>query len=106
MKEVQLENTEEALKVKGTMMNKEAEIDPDKFQTIVLNHPPKGTVEEVIGWPEGYSETLLGTTGTSSQPSLKKDKQQVTRSLRKKPVATIILPHITDGVRVESGLLR
>jgi hypothetical protein len=42
---------------------------------------------------------------TSSQPLLKKDKQQVPRSPRKQPVATLILPRILDGVRVESGLL-
>jgi len=56
MKEVQPENIEVASKVNGMTMNHEAGIEPDKLQTTVSDHPLEGIVEEVIGWPEGYSE--------------------------------------------------
>jgi hypothetical protein len=80
-------------------MNQEATIEPDESQTTMSDHPPEGTVEEVTGWPEGYSEAQTTAAGTSSQPPPpKKDKQQVPRSPRKHPITTIILPCIPDGL--------
>jgi hypothetical protein len=43
--------------------------------------------------------------GTSSQPPTKKDKQQVPRSPRKKPVTSIVLSRIPEGLWVKSDLL-
>jgi hypothetical protein len=76
LKEAQPENTEAALKVNGMTTNQEATIEPDESQTTMSDHPLEGTVEDVTGWPEWYSETQPGATGTSSQPPPpKKDKQ-------------------------------
>jgi hypothetical protein len=76
LKEVQPENTEAALKVNGTMMNQEATVEPDESQTTISDHPLEGTVEDVTGWPEWYSEEQPEAAGTSSQPPPpKKDKQ-------------------------------
>jgi hypothetical protein len=66
-------------------MNQEAAVEPDESQTTVSDHPPEGTVEDVTGWPEWYSEVQTMAAGTSSQPLPKKDKQQVPRSPRKQP---------------------
>jgi hypothetical protein len=87
------------------MPNQEATVEPIESQTNVSDHPPKGTLEDVTRWLEWYFKVQTTVIGTSSQPPPKKDKQQVPRSPRKQPVATLILPHITDGVQVESGLL-
>jgi hypothetical protein len=79
-------------------MNQEATVELDESQTTVSDHPLEGIVEDVMGWPEWYSEVQMVIVGTSSQPPPKKDKQQVPRSPRKKPIATLVLPHIPDGV--------
>jgi hypothetical protein len=103
---VEPENTEVAPKFNGITTNQEETIKPDESQTTVLYHPPKGTIEDVTGWPKWYSKTQPRVTGTSSQPPpLKKEKKQVLRSPRKKPVASLILPYIPYWVRVELGLL-
>jgi hypothetical protein len=94
LKEVQPENTEAAPRVNGMMMNQEATVEPDESQTTVSDHPPEGTVEDVTGWPEWYSEVQTMEAGTSSQPLPKKDKQQVPRSPRKQPVAALVFPHV------------
>jgi len=40
----------------------------------VSEHPPKGTVKDVMDWTEWYVEVQMMAAGTSSQPPLKKDK--------------------------------
>jgi hypothetical protein len=105
LKEAQPENPEAALRVNGTTTNQEATVEPDESQTTVSDHPPEGTVEDVMGWPEWFFEVRPMEAGTSSQPLPKKDKQQVPRSPRKQPVVALVFPRIPDGVRVKSDLL-
>jgi hypothetical protein len=106
LKEVQPENTEAASKFNGTTPNMKATIELDKSQTTISDHPPEGTVEDVTGWPEWYSQEQPKVARTSSQPPLpKKDKLEVPRSPRKQPLTTILLPHIPDGVQVGPGML-
>jgi hypothetical protein len=69
------------------------------------NTHQKGTVEGVMSLPEWYSEVQMMVTGTLSQPLPKKDKQQVPRSPRKKPITTLVLSCIPDGVQVKPGLV-
>ena len=62
-------------------------------------------MEDVTGWPEFYVEVRLMEIGTSSQPLLKKDKNQVPRSPRKQPVTTICFLCILEGVHEKSDLV-
>jgi hypothetical protein len=71
----------------------------------VSDHPPEGIVEDVMGWPEWYAEVQTMVAGTSNQPPLKKDKQQVPRSPHKKPITSLVLSWIPDGVQVKPDLL-
>jgi hypothetical protein len=105
LKEVQPENTEAAPRVNGTTTNQEATVEPDESQTTVSDHPLEGTIEDVTDWPEWYAEVQTMAVGTSSQPPLKKDKQQVPRSPRKQPITTLVFPRIPDGVQVKPDLL-
>jgi hypothetical protein len=105
MKEAQPENTEATPRVNGIVMNQEAAVEPDESQTTMSDHPPEGTVEHVMGWTEWYSEVQTMATETSSQPLLKKDKQQVPRSPRKQPISALILSCIPDGIQVKLDLL-
>jgi hypothetical protein len=102
---VQPKNTEETLRVNGTMKSQEATINPGESQMIMSDHQLEGIVEDVMGWPEWYFEVQMTATGTLSQPPTKENKKQVPRSPRKQPVATIVLSHIPDGVQVKPDLL-
>jgi hypothetical protein len=105
LKEAQPENTEVAPRVNGTTPNLEASFEPDEYQITILDHPPKGTVEDVTGWLKWYSDEQSIAIGTLSEPPRKKGKQQVPRSPHKQPVPTLVLSHIPNGVRVEEGFL-
>jgi hypothetical protein len=106
LKEVQPENTEAASKVNGMTPNMKVAVEPDESQMTISDYPPEGIVEDVTGWLEWYSQEQPKAAGTSSQPPPpKKDKLEVPRSPRKKPLTTIILPQIPDGVQVGPGLL-
>jgi len=52
LKETQTENIEVASRVNGTTMIQEVVVEPNESQTTMSDHPPKGTVEDVTGWPE------------------------------------------------------
>jgi hypothetical protein len=49
MKEVQPENIEVAPRVNGTTTNQEASVKLNESQTTMSDHPPEGTVEDVMG---------------------------------------------------------
>jgi hypothetical protein len=68
--------------------NLKTTVEPDESQTTISDHPAEGTVEDVSGWPEWYTEEQPKAVGTSSQPPPpKKDKIQIPRSPCKKPAA-------------------
>jgi hypothetical protein len=81
LKEVQPENTEAAPQVNGTTPNLKTTIETDESETIISDHPMKGTVEDVSGWSEWFTKEQPKAAGTSSQPPPpKKDKIQIPRS--------------------------
>jgi hypothetical protein len=86
------------MRVNGMTMNQEATIKPDESQTTMSDHPLEGTVEHVMDCPKWYVEVQTMAAGTSIQPPLKKDKQQVPRSPRKQPIIVLVFPRIPDGV--------
>jgi hypothetical protein len=105
LKEAQPENPEGASRVNGMDTNQKTSFEPDESQTTMSDQPHQGKVEDVTGWPEWYVEVQPMEAGTLSQPLEKKDKQQVPRSPHKKPITSIILLRIPDGVWVKSDLL-
>ena len=103
---MQLENIEAPSKANETVPNQEPAIEPNESQTTISNYPQEGMVEDVTGWLEWFIGEQSEVAGTSSQPPPpKKDKIQIPRSPRKKPVAEIVLPRILDGVQVGPDLL-
>jgi hypothetical protein len=75
LKEAQPENTKVTLRVNGTVTNQEEAINSNESQTTMSNHPPKGTIEDVIGWPEWYSKNTIGSCGNLEPVTTTKERQ-------------------------------
>jgi hypothetical protein len=57
------------------MTNLATTFEPNESQTTVSDHSPEGKVEDVMGYPEWFSEVRPMEDGTLSQPLPKKVKQ-------------------------------
>jgi hypothetical protein len=57
------------------MTNLATKFEPNESQTTVSDHSPEGKVEDVMGYPEWFSEVRPMEDGTLSQPLPKKVKQ-------------------------------
>jgi hypothetical protein len=62
-------------------------------------------VEDATDRAEEYAEDKTMEVGTSSYPPQRKGKQQVPRLPCKQAVASIVLPHILEGVRIAGNML-